>query len=96
MQIPSSIVFKDGYKSNPRCHLDSQTDCALCGIPSYSPQLTYALRHRILGGLSVTALPPFDCALSGPFDAPPAPASQQRRLSVATPRTVISASTVYE
>ncbi|MDR2105176.1 MAG: hypothetical protein LBP51_05415 [Deferribacteraceae bacterium] len=50
-------------------------------------------RHRILEGFILTKLL-FDCALSGPFDAPLAPDSQQRRLSAAAPRTVISASTV--
>ena len=34
---------------------------ALCGIRSYSRQLTYASRRRIL------SLPAFDCALRGPF-----------------------------
>ena len=35
---------------------------ALCGIPSYSRQLTYASRHRILKRSA------FPCALSGPFN----------------------------
>ena len=37
------------------------TTRALCGIPAYSRQLTYASRRRILE-------PVFPCALSGPFD----------------------------
>ena len=38
---------------------------ALCEIPTYFRQLTYASRRRILGCKFLHA---FDCALSGPFD----------------------------
>ena len=36
---------------------------ALCEIPAYFRQLTYALRRRILNILNI-----FPCALCGPFD----------------------------
>ena len=62
---------------------------ALLGIPSYSRQLTYALRRRILG------IPAFDCALHGPFDKLRPTGSQHSRLSVSATSAVISTSTVF-
>ncbi len=48
-------------KSHPRCHLDSQQErCALCEIPAYLRQLTYAHTSQYNRN-------PFRCALSGPF-----------------------------
>ena len=62
---------------------------ALLGIPSYSRQLTCALRRRILG------IPAFDCALRGPFDKLRPTGSQHSRLSVSATSAVISTSTVF-
>ncbi len=57
----SEISVKDELIS-PRCHLDFAVIGALCGIPTYPRQLTYALRYSLLG---IT----FQCTLSGPFDS---------------------------
>ena len=54
-------ILCQGRISHSRCHPVSRSDRALCGIPSYPRQLTYAPRRRIL------SLPAFDCALRGPF-----------------------------
>lgn len=40
------------------------TTRALCGIPAYSRQLTYAPRRRILSRFEIMTV---HCALSGPF-----------------------------
>ena len=54
-------ILCQGRISHSRCHPASRSDRALCGIPSYPRQLTYAPRRRILSP------PAFDCALRGPF-----------------------------
>ena len=76
------------YFAVPPCFTVSR---ALCGIRSYSRQLTYASRRRIL------SLPAFDCALRGPFGGLfPARLSPSRTLCKGI-AALISASTVsYE
>ena len=76
------------YFAVPPCFTVSR---ALCGIQSYSRQLTHASRRRIL------SLPAFDCALRGPFGGLfPARFSASRTLCEGI-AALISASTVcYE
>ena len=66
IKVPDRIFgsVKDGNSSeSPRCHLDSRVfPCALCRIPAYPRQLTYAHTSQ-----NTQTEKSFDCALGGPF-----------------------------